>query len=59
MISQSNKIFKEMREFEILVGRSGDYLIHGVGEAIEVVDGVVEVNDVNGGLTSIPVTRNH
>jgi len=30
-------------------------LVHGFGEAIEVVDGVVSVNDVDGGNIGVPV----
>lgn len=33
------------------------YLVHGLGEAGEIVDGGVPVNDVDGGVGSLPVGR--
>lgn len=33
------------------------YLVHGLGEAGEIVDGGVSVNDVDGWVGSLPVGR--
>ena len=34
-------------------------LIHGFGEAVEIIDGVVLGDDVDGGFVGLPVGRNH
>lgn len=41
------------------MGMRDTYIIHLFGEAIEIVDGVVSLNDVDRGKIGIPVSRNH
>ena len=40
------------------MGEGAD-LVHGFGEAVEIIDGVVSGDDVDGGFVGLPVARDH